>query len=251
MRTSPASRHPISSTPTYADVLPAAGWLLVALLLILGVPGVAKAGGTLPTARDNSGAASYEIPLEVPPGPAGSTPDLALVYSSAGGLGNAGFGWSLPYSSVHLDQRWGVPIWWLPDGGYDCDPEAWAGRLGLDSMESVPWAGDPLWSRGRRCIYRTRPDTFAAIAPVWRQGPAGPGPITDLDDQPIGWAVLKPDGTVWWYGDDPERGLGAPETTYRRIAPGGSGQSPIVVEWLLHCLSNPRQTRRSGRSSSP
>jgi RHS repeat-associated protein len=49
---------------------------------------------------DPSGAASYSIPIAVPPGSAGMTPGLSLNYSSNGGNGTLGRGWSLGGLSV-------------------------------------------------------------------------------------------------------------------------------------------------------
>ena len=48
---------------------------------------------------DESGAASYSVPIAVPQGIAGVTPQLALSYSSAAGNGVMGVGWNLSGSS--------------------------------------------------------------------------------------------------------------------------------------------------------
>ncbi len=43
----------------------------------------------------NSGAATYTIPIEIPPGIGGLQPNLALSYSSKSGGGTAGYGWGI------------------------------------------------------------------------------------------------------------------------------------------------------------
>lgn len=51
----------------------------------------------------NTGAFVHSIPIEVPQGIGDMTPQLALVYSSRGGMGVAGVGWDLPYSAIALN----------------------------------------------------------------------------------------------------------------------------------------------------
>ncbi len=205
--------------------------LAIALLssLVL-IPLTALGGGSLPAIEDNSGAFTYQVPIEVPPGPGGSTPDLALMYSSAGGNGNAGMGWTLPYSSLRLDLKWGVPEYWLPTDL--CDPSEFAGRLYLDGMETVPSTSDPHPAvPPGTCIFRTRPDTFALIVPIWDEGSCG-GVADEVSWMPSGFAVVRQDGTAWWYGDEDGCSL-----DYRDVAPGADGNA-VTTEWLLNIVED-------------
>jgi RHS repeat-associated protein len=56
-----------------------------------------------------SGAATYSVPLAVPPGRAGVQPGLALSYSSAAGNGPAGLGWSLGVPFIARQSDRGLP----------------------------------------------------------------------------------------------------------------------------------------------
>ena len=169
--------------------------LVVLVVWSIGLGRTALAGA-LPEIGDNSGAFTHSIPIAVPDGPSGATPALQLLYSSAGGNGNAGVGWSLPYSAIRLDQSWGVPAYWL-DGADPCDPEAFEGRLWLDGAELIPSRRDPL--APDRCTWRTRPDTFSLVVPI-----VSDRPCIDLGSPdahlPSGYAVVRNDGSTWWYG---------------------------------------------------
>ena len=214
---------------------PARPPVFLALLSLLAGPAAVRAEG-------NFGTYTESIPIEVPAGPAAATPELALTYSSAAGNGNAGVGWGLQSSSIRLDLRRGVPQWHLP-GEYSCssmnaerDEKGWSGTVWLDGMELALLTRDAVWGSDR-CIFGTAPDTFVAAVPFWPDGGGPGGPISDLDSQPSGWAVLKPDGTIWWYGDDP----GEAEPVYRRSsvpAPGDFYNQEIVGEWMLHHVQN-------------
>ncbi|MBI3562811.1 MAG: hypothetical protein HY080_13955, partial [Gammaproteobacteria bacterium] len=74
---------------------------LCSIVLSIGVAAQVLAAthdaGTTPGSFDvdQSGAASYSIPIQVPPGIGGVQPSLSLNYSSQGGNGLLGMGWSL------------------------------------------------------------------------------------------------------------------------------------------------------------
>ena len=98
--------------------------LIAACLATLGImalsPLVAKAAGPavqqkseipdLGAAVDaNTGILTHSIDIDVPPGPGGLEPDLALVYSSRSGEGVAGFGWALEADRIQCSERFGKP----------------------------------------------------------------------------------------------------------------------------------------------
>ncbi|MEM9227763.1 MAG: SpvB/TcaC N-terminal domain-containing protein, partial [Verrucomicrobiota bacterium] len=61
------------------------------------VPATASTPGTLPgdIVVDNTGTATYTIPIDMPPGTGGMVPELSLQYSSSSGNGILGMGWSI------------------------------------------------------------------------------------------------------------------------------------------------------------
>jgi RHS repeat-associated protein len=69
-----------------------------------GVPGIEG------LEANNTGSASFSIPIEIPPGRAGMTPRVAVTYSSDGGNGILGRGFDLQAGGrIATDTRWGVP----------------------------------------------------------------------------------------------------------------------------------------------
>lgn len=55
-----------------------------------------------------TGAATYKIPIDVPPGRAGIAPQIPLTYNSYQGNGWAGVGWSLDMGSIQRSLKRGV-----------------------------------------------------------------------------------------------------------------------------------------------
>ena len=73
----------------------------------------------------NSGAARYQVAIEVPPGRGGFTPEIGLQYNSGSPNGSFGLGWQLSIPFVQRQLEKGLPHYTLlPDGdGVDNDKD--------------------------------------------------------------------------------------------------------------------------------
>lgn len=133
-----------------------------------------------------SGAATYSVPIEVPPGVAGMAPSISLNYNSQIGIGIAGLGWSLDAHSF-IDR---CPQTRASDGTY--------GRVNLNT-------GDRFCLDGQRLIlvsgsygaagseYRTEYDQFLRIT---ANGAAG----GNAANGPESFTARTKDGQVWQFG---------------------------------------------------
>jgi RHS repeat-associated protein len=63
-----------------------------------------------PPEVSQKGDASISYPLNIPAGRQGMQPNLSLNYSSDGGSGMLGLGWSMAIPMITLDTRWGSPV---------------------------------------------------------------------------------------------------------------------------------------------
>ncbi|WP_020592816.1 SpvB/TcaC N-terminal domain-containing protein [Kiloniella laminariae] len=147
-----------------------AGFYLAGTLLV--TVGSARAETTVAGALegsfavDDSGAATYSIPLSVPPGIAGNEPRLALSYSSQSGNGPLGIGWGL--SGLSAITRCGQSL--VPHGkihGVDFSAED---RFCLDGQQLVAISGD-YGAAGTE--YRTEIESYAKVI---SNGSVGTGP---------------------------------------------------------------------------
>ncbi|MFN3200375.1 MAG: SpvB/TcaC N-terminal domain-containing protein [Bradymonadia bacterium] len=137
-------------------------------------PGSFEGVGDNALAVGNTGDMSYGVPFVVAPGYATATPSLGLSYSSSGGNGLVGMGWSmgLPHIERMTSKR-------LPD--YTEDDTFIFGGTELVRI-----------SDGEPAEYRARFEgSFTRY--FWHQRDVEGGGY---------WRVLLPDGGVAWYGAD-------------------------------------------------
>lgn len=124
-------------------------------------------GGTVgELSVDKNGAANYSVPLWVSPGTAGMEPKLALGYSSQGGSGLLGHGWSLSGASAITRG----PRTRAVDGyihGVDLTNQD---AFYLDGQRLIPIVGD---NGSSTTEYRTEIDSFTRIVSY---GVTGSGP---------------------------------------------------------------------------
>ena len=159
------------ATPLGSRVAGRALTLCVVAAVFLAGVGVSRAAtvaGTTPGALsvDRTGAATYQIPIQVPPGTAGIEPSLSLVYNSHQGNGSLGVGWALAGLSA-IDR---CPRTEAQDGvhggiGYDSND-----RFCLDGERLMVVAGT-YGADGAE--YRTEVESFARLT---SHGTAGSGP---------------------------------------------------------------------------
>lgn len=114
---------------------------------------------------DPSGAATYAIPLAVPPGTAGMTPGLSLNYSSNAGNGPLGRGWSL--GGLSIITR--CPQTYVQDGQPGAVRLDAADRFCLDGQRLVAVSG--IYGADQT-EYRTETESFARVVSYGGSGAA-------------------------------------------------------------------------------
>ncbi len=120
-------------------------------------------------AVDPAGSATYNIPLQLPPGTAGVAPQLSFSYSSQAGVGHMGKGWAL--TGLSAITRCGQTV--AQDGnqgGVNFDAND---RYCLDGQRLVVVNGKAHGADGAE--YRTERESFSRIISY---GSAGSGPAS-------------------------------------------------------------------------
>ncbi|AQT60991.1 FG-GAP-like repeat-containing protein [Cellvibrio sp. PSBB023] len=156
---------------------------------------------------NNSGQATYKIPVITAPGSAGLVPNVSLNYSSGGGNGIAGLGWSLSaYGAIsRCRQTEGVdgaakPITWTNEDRFCLNGD----RLLLDSG-TYGAAGS---------TYKTEIDSFARVTAV--------GGISGHPDY---FTVEYKDGIIETYGNTSD--------SYNSKNQLSASNSNTVLDWAL------------------
>ena len=128
-----------------------------------------------------TGAAEVVHKVELPPGPGGFVPQLAITYSSNLGDGPLGVGWTLGLGEVRCTAQYGVPNY------ASCARYEWNGQL-LTRNPSNP-------SR-----YHSEVESFHRI---------------EFDSTANSWEVTAPNGTISRYGVAAESRISAGDGTAR------------------------------------
>lgn len=137
----------------------------------------------------SSGAATYSIPLATPPGTNGMQPNVSLNYSSQGGNGLLGIGWSV--GGLSVIHRCGATI--AIDG--------FKGGVNYDNNDKFCLDGERLIAIGNN-EYRTSHESWQRVI------------ASDGTTNPASFTVYERDGTIRSYGASTDsRILASPPNT--------------------------------------
>lgn len=151
-------------------------------------------GGDFSVTHD--GAATYTLPLWVPPGRLGIQPQLSLQYHSRGGNGLLGVGWSLAGLSQITRGKQTI----ADDGGTDPVRFTETDRLYLDGERLILTGGTQGEENSE---YRTKRDTFTKFV------------LHDIDSDgtnilgPTWFEAFQKDGRIFTYGGIGQGDLGS------------------------------------------
>lgn len=162
----------------------------------------------------DTGAATYRIPIQVPPGVAGMEPKLEFVYSSHAGNGIVGVGWGLGGLSV-ITRCPRIPG---SDGGRTAVVLKNTDRFCLDGQRLLLTTGSTYGASGTE--YRTERESFSKITAT-----GGDNGSTGTYSGPANFTVKTKAGLTLEFGVT---------TNARILAPG----TPAVLAWALNKVTD-------------
>jgi RHS repeat-associated protein len=204
-----ASNISAGSVSTYSSALVLAATLPSAVPLTI---------GSTPASADVSknGAATYSIPIQLPRGTAGLTPELSLEYSSSAGNGLVGVGWNL--GGLGMIAR--CPKTLAQDGVVQ--------GVQLTSNDEYCLNGNRLRRvSGTQGLvnseYRTEFETFALVKV-----------LSSTSSGPTTWQVKTKDGLIHEYGGNADSRIGVP------------GNTSVIRVWAVSKVSDRALTATTG-----
>jgi RHS repeat-associated protein len=174
------------------------------------------------TTNPSKGTATMSVPLLVPPGRAGFTPQVRLAYDSGSGNGPFGLGWSLDLPKVSRKTDKGLPQYddrsesdvFLLSGAEDLVPEFRRdvkGDLVRDAQGNCSVAEDHRTvGRVAYQVRRYRPRTEGLFARIERW--------TRQDDGTVHWRSISKDNVTSLYGLDADSRIADPAEPARVFA---------------------------------
>ncbi|NZA25048.1 VCBS repeat-containing protein [Luteimonas sp. SJ-92] len=180
---------------------------------------------------DESGAATYSVPIYGVPGTAGVMPQLSLNYSSQGGYGPLGKGWSIGGLSAIGRCRATREAGDFISGGAPVDGNPAAinytatDRYCLDGQRLVPGTGGaacPAVSGMSVQTLRTEIESFQRVCAYTPTGGS---------NGPAFFTVARKDGSTSWYGDrSSDAAANRPDGYVQTNAPGHTAKALVWAQ---------------------
>ncbi|CAM3431281.1 hypothetical protein FLLO111716_09880 [Flavobacterium longum] len=183
-----------------------------------------------PPTVSQKGDANIGYPFKIPAGRQGMQPQVGLQYSSQGGNGWVGLGWSLSTPAITLETKWGVPLLdpvneteiymlngeqlmypkrdgkdWMPNRHYD------------DQYNVIDMARN---SSGSRFFTPRKQSSFSKVERL------GNSPSEYY------WKVTDTNGTISWYGADTSGNLQSDGAVVRKA-------NGDIVHWAIYKVQDP------------
>ncbi len=183
---------------------------------------VAHVNMMAPPTANNMGTANMSYPIDIPAGRQGLQPNLSVNYNSEKNTGIPGNGWDIPFPSISIDTRWGVPR-------YSTTKETEEYLLnGEQLVELSIVSGDterlPLIHMD---TYRNR-DTSGQVSFAYRVEGAFHRIIRHgTNPSNYWWEVVDKNGTTYYYGKYHDDSSFNPACVLRNIDNG------CIAEWTL------------------
>ncbi|MEO8601475.1 MAG: toxin TcdB middle/N-terminal domain-containing protein [bacterium] len=168
-----------------------------------------------PEANLFTGSLNTALPIEVPLGRGGMTPNLALQYSSGGGPSSFGYGWDLPLGHIERSSTWGTPrcsgphtedfVLVLPTGAADLVRESPTSKYYRPKVEQA-------WVRAERQETQNR------------------------------WLVSDRSGRTYTFGDSDAARVGNSTPLYF-LSTASDGTCRLTSTWALTSVEDPNGNR--------